>query len=170
MSTKKWKTRVESRADITTIREITLAAFPTSLEASLIDKLRNDPAWIDGLSLVAENPEGRLDGHVLLTRCHIGESSALILGPIAVRPEVQRSGAGGTLIRSALSAAHAQGEHHVVLVGHPEYYPRFGFERASAHGITAPIDAPDDVIMALTLDAGHPLPSGLISWSEPFNG
>ncbi|WP_350348374.1 N-acetyltransferase [Agromyces sp. G08B096] len=168
MSTK-WIIRAESRTDLTTIREITLAAFTTALEADLIDALRDDPAWIRGLSLVAEDPEGGLVGHVLLTRCHIDEWPALILGPVSVRPEVQSRGVGGALIRAAISAAAERGEHAIVLVGHPGYYPRFGFERASAHGITAPIDAPDDAVMALSVDPRRALPSGRIRWAKPFN-
>lgn len=168
MSTK-WRIRAESRTDVTTIREITLAAFTTALEANLIDTLRSDPAWITGLSMVAEDPEGRLVGHVLLTRCHIDETPALILGPISVRPEGQNQGVGGALIRAAISAARLRGEHAIVLVGHPGYYPRFGFEKASAHGIVAPIDAPDDAVMALSLDPRHPLPSGRIRWAKGFD-
>ncbi|MFZ0119212.1 MAG: GNAT family N-acetyltransferase, partial [Pseudonocardiaceae bacterium] len=67
-----WITRAETSADIPTIRDITLAAFETSEEAHLVDALRTDSSWIDGLSIVTTNQDGTLVGHVLLTRCHIG--------------------------------------------------------------------------------------------------
>ncbi|GHB46103.1 N-acetyltransferase [Streptomyces viridiviolaceus] len=167
--TNTWITRAETGADIPAIRDILRAAFPTPEEADLVDALRADPAaWIDGLSLVAADADERPVGHALLTRCHIGDSPALCLAPVAVRPELQRSGAGSAAVRAALSAAERMGERHVVVLGHPAYYPRFGFSRASAHGIGLTIDVPDEALMALTLDAAHPLPAGTVRYAAPF--
>ncbi|MEU6080390.1 N-acetyltransferase [Streptomyces sp. NPDC047108] len=164
-----WITRSETAADIPAVREINLAAFPTAEEADLVDALRADPAaWIDGLSVVAAAEDGHLVGHALLTRCHIGDAPALCLAPCAVRPEQQKQGAGSAAIRAALAAAEAMGEHHVVVLGHADYYPRFGFGRASAHGIGLTIDVPDEALMALTLDAAHPLPGGTVRYAAPF--
>lgn len=163
-----WHTRAENPADIPAIRAIVLAAFPTALEADLVDALRADPAWIDGLSVVAATGDGTVVGHALLTRCHIGRSPALALAPVAVAPEAQRTGVGQAVTRAALEAAADLGEHHVVVLGHPEYYPRFGFGRASAHGIVLNMDVPDEAFMALTLDETHPLPSGTIRYAGPF--
>ncbi|MET8572698.1 N-acetyltransferase [Streptomyces sp. NPDC004783] len=164
-----WITRAETGADIPAIRDIVRAAFPTPEEAALVDALRADrEAWIEGLSLVAVDGDDRPVGHALLTRCHIGDSPALCLAPVAVRPERQRSGAGGAAVRAALAAAEGLGERHVVVLGHPEYYPRFGFSRASAHGIGLTIDVPDEALMALTLDAAHPLPAGTVRYAAPF--
>ena len=163
-----WITRAETGTDITAIRAIDLAAFETPLEADLVDALRTDVSWIDGLSIVTTDQEGTVVGHALLTRCHIGETPALCLGPVAVFPEYQGTGAGTAAIRAALRAAKDQGEHFVTVLGHPPYYPRFGFTRASAHGITLTIDVPDEAMMALTLDADHPLPSGTVRYAAPF--
>ncbi|RIQ29161.1 GNAT family N-acetyltransferase [Jiangella rhizosphaerae] len=163
-----WITRAETGADIAAIRDITIAAFDRPDEADLVDALRADPAWIDGLSIVAAAPDGTVAGHALLTRCHIGDTPALCLGPCSVRPGRQKSGAGSAAIRAALRAAHDHGERFVTVLGHPEYYPRFGFERASAHGIGAGFDVPDDALMALSLDDAHPLPSGTIRYAAPF--
>jgi predicted N-acetyltransferase YhbS len=164
-----WTTRAETRADIPAIREIDLAAFPTALEADLVEALRADPdAWIEGLSLVAVDGAGRPAGHALLTRCHIGGTPALCLGPCAVRPEHQRTGAGSAAVRAALHAARAAGERHVVVLGHPAYYPRFGFTRASAHGIRVTFDVPDEALMALALDPARPLPAGTVRYAAPF--
>ncbi|MFG2195665.1 GNAT family N-acetyltransferase [Streptomyces sp. NPDC048639] len=164
-----WITRAETSADTSVIREITLAAFPSAEEADLVDALRADrAAWIDGLSVVAADEDGDLVGHALLTRCHIGDTPALCLAPCAVRPGQQKSGAGSAAVRAALAAAKDMGEYYVVVLGHPEYYPRFGFARASAHGIGLTIDVPDEALMALTLDADHPLPSGTVRYAAPF--
>ena len=163
-----WITRAETGADLPAVREIELAAFDTPLEADLVDALRADAAWIDGLSLVAADQEGRLVGHALLTRCHIGDTPALCLGPVAVLPTHQNTGAGSAVIRAALAAAEAKGERYVTVLGHPAYYPRFGFTRASDHGITVTLDVPDEALMALTLDPAHPLPSGTIRYAPPF--
>ncbi|MFE4422045.1 GNAT family N-acetyltransferase [Streptomyces sp. NPDC056817] len=164
-----WITRAETSADIPAIRDITLAAFPTALEADLVDALRADPtAWIEGLSFVAADEAGQPVGYALLTRCHIDTAPALCLAPCAVRPNQQRTGAGSAAVRAALAAARSLGEHHVVVLGHPAYYPRFGFTRASDHGIGVTIDVPDDALMALSLDADHPLPSGTVRYAAAF--
>ncbi len=60
------------------------------------------------------------------------------------------------------------GEYHVTVLGHPAYYPRFGFTRASAHGIGPAFDVPDDTMMAMTLDESHPLPRGTVRYPAPF--
>ncbi|MEV4741232.1 N-acetyltransferase [Streptomyces sp. NPDC049555] len=163
-----WITRAETAADIPAVREINLAAFPTSQEADLVDALRADPAWIEGLSFDAVDGADRPVGHALLTRCHIDDTPALCLAPCAVRPEQQRSGAGSAAVRAVLAAAEEAGERYVVVLGHPSYYPRFGFTRASAHGIGLTIDVPDEALMALALDADHPLPSGTVRYAAPF--
>lgn len=164
-----WNTRAETGADIPVIREVVRAAFPTPEEAALVDALRADPeAWIEGLSLVAVDDADRPVGHALLTRCRIGAAPALCLAPVAVRPAHQNSGVGSAAVRAALAAAERLGERHVVVLGHPEYYPRFGFGRASAHGIGLTIDVPDEALMALTLDAAHPLPAGTVRYAAAF--
>ncbi|MFH0520035.1 GNAT family N-acetyltransferase [Streptomyces sp. M41] len=163
-----WITRAETSADVPAVRDIVLAAFETSAEADLVDALRADSSWIEGLSLVATDDEGRPVGHALLTRCHIGDTPALCLAPCAVRPEQQNSGAGSAAVRAALAAAKDRGERYVIVLGHPGYYPRFGFTRASAHGIGLTIDVPDEALMALALDAEHPLPGGTVRYAAPF--
>jgi predicted N-acetyltransferase YhbS len=163
-----WTTRAETAADAGAVRDVTLAAFDTALEADLVDALRRDPAWIDGLSLVAEDDGGRVVAHALLTRCHIDGAPALCLGPCSVLPELQGRGAGSAVVRAALAAAADRGEHHVVVLGHPAYYPRFGFTRASAHGIGVAFEVPDEALMALTLDDAHPLPGGTVRYAPPF--
>ncbi|MFF9110078.1 GNAT family N-acetyltransferase [Streptomyces sp. NPDC014805] len=164
-----WTTRPEAAADIPAIRAINRAAFPTPAEAGLVDALRADPeAWLPGLSLLATDDTGTAVAHALLTRCHIDDTPALALGPCAVVPERQRTGAGTAAVRAAVDAARAQGERFVVVLGHPAYYPRFGFTRASAHGIRLPLDAPDEAVMALSLTPADTPPPGTVRYAAPF--
>ncbi|MEJ3656673.1 N-acetyltransferase [Actinomycetes bacterium KLBMP 9759] len=162
-----WKTRAETGADVTAIREINLAAFDTPLESELVDALRADPSWIPELSILSVDPTGTPVGYALLTRGHIGDTPVLCLGPCATLPSSQRMGAGSAAIRAALAAATEMGERFVVVLGHPSYYPRFGFDRAAEHGITISIEGVGDALMALSLD-GSPLPSGRIRYAAPF--
>lgn len=163
-----WHTRAENPSDIPAIRRVVLAAFETSMEADLVDALRADESWIPGLSIVAVADDDIVAGYALITRCHIGDAPALALAPVAVSPEYQRTGAGQAATRAALQAAADMGERHVVVLGHPEYYPRFGFERASAHGIRVGFEVPDEALMAMTLDGAYPLPSGTVRYAAPF--
>ncbi|CAM06210.1 GNAT family N-acetyltransferase [Saccharopolyspora spinosporotrichia] len=163
-----WRTRPETAADIAAIRAVNLAAFPTALEADLVDALRAGPAWIDGLSIVVETAAGEIAGHVLLTRSHVDGSPALTLGPCAVLPRHQRAGAGSAGISAGLDAARAMGENLVLVLGHPDYYPRFGFTRASEFGIGLTIEVPDEAMMALALDPHGHVPSGTVEYPPPF--
>ncbi|MFC9898485.1 GNAT family N-acetyltransferase [Nocardia sp. NPDC127579] len=166
-SNHQWLTRPEKPSDIDSVRRINLAAFETAEEADLVDALRADPAWIEGLSMLSTGIDGAPIGYALLTRCHIGDAPALCLGPCAVPPEYQRTGAGAAAVRAALSAATDHGEDFVVVLGHPAYYPRFGFGRASLHGIRLSIDVPDEALMALSL-SGRPIPGGTVRYAAPF--
>ncbi|TDK26662.1 N-acetyltransferase [Arthrobacter crusticola] len=163
-----WRTRREEPRDIEAIHAINAAAFDTEDEANLVEALRGDPAWIDGLSIVVTTADDEPVGHALLTRCSIGDAPALCLAPCAVIPSRQRTGAGTAAVQAALNAARAMGEAFVVVLGHPDYYPRFGFERASASGIRLSIDVPDEALMALSLDPQRALPAGTVHYANPF--
>jgi predicted N-acetyltransferase YhbS len=167
-SSEMWTTRPETAADIPAIRAVNLDAFPTALEADIIDALRADPAWIDGLSIVVEDAAGEVVGHALLTRSHVDGFPALTLGPCAVLRRYQRTGAGSAAIRAGLDAARAMGEKLVLVLGHPEYYPRFGFTKASEFGIGLTIDVPDEAMMALALDPDAEIPRGTVAYPAPF--
>ncbi|MER6196411.1 bifunctional class I SAM-dependent methyltransferase/N-acetyltransferase [Streptomyces sp. NPDC001586] len=163
-----WPTRPETAADVAAVREVNLAAFETPLEADLVDALRTDGAWLPGLSYVAEAPDGSVAAHALLTACEVDGVRALALAPMAVAPAFQRSGAGSAVVRALLAAARERGESLVLVLGHPEYYPRFGFTPASRFGIRAPFEVPDEAMMALVLDDSVPVPSGTIGYPAPF--
>ena len=166
--TSAWTTRPETADDVSAIREVNLAAFPTAEEADLVEALRASDAWIEGLSIVTEDAEGAVVGHALLTRCHVDGAPALALAPCAVLPRLQRSGAGSAAIRAGLEAARAKGENIVLVLGHPEYYPRFGFTAASGFGIRASFDVPDEALMALALAPDAETPRGTITYPAPF--
>src|SRR5690606_15604957 len=130
------------------------AAFESPGEAILVDSLRGKVEPF--LSLLAEN-EGRVVGHILFTPVDVvGDSSwhAMALGPMAVLPEFQRQGVGSQLIHSGLQACRDAGHDVVFVLGHPTYYPRFGFRRMSEFGITCKFEAPDDVLMVTELTPG----------------
>jgi putative acetyltransferase len=163
-----WTTRPETADDVSTIREVNLAAFPTVVEADLVEALRASDAWIEGLSIVTEDPEGTVVGHALLTRCHVDGAPALALAPCAVLPRAQKRGAGSAAIRASLEAARAKGENLVLVLGHPDYYPRFGFTPASAFGIRPSFDVPDEAMMALALRPDAETPRGTVAYPLPF--
>ncbi|MGP5304079.1 GNAT family N-acetyltransferase [Brachybacterium alimentarium] len=164
-----WTTRPELPRDAPALHALIAEAFPTAEEADLVDALRADAsAWIEGLSTVATDENGRLVAHALLTRATVGGEPVLALAPCATLPDVQGRGAGSAVIRAGLEAARGQGENAVVVLGHPDFYPRFGFEPASLAGITSPFDAPDDAFLAVALGSARPVPRGEISYPEAF--
>ena len=145
--------RGEDSAEWAVIRSINEAAFGGLEEADLVDKLRADGDAL--LSLVAELEE-RIVGHVLFSRMWIETSSGLVaavaLAPMAVLPEQQRRGIGGRLIRSGLDLLRGGGERIVIVVGHPGYYPRFGFSSERARSLESPF--PIEAFMAMELSPG----------------
>ena len=167
-NTVEWAVRPEIDQDRAAVRSVLEQAFRTTEEADLVDALRENSAWLEGLSYVAEDQDGTVVAHALLTRCHIGDVPALCLAPCSVLPEQQRGGAGTAVTTAMLHAAAERGEKFVVVLGHPEYYPRFGFERASSSGVHLSIEVPDEALMVLSLDGTTPVPSGLVRYAKPF--
>jgi predicted N-acetyltransferase YhbS/SAM-dependent methyltransferase len=166
----RWTTRPETAADGAAVHAVNAAAFPTPDEARLVDELRADPAaWLPGLGHVAlDGPDGDIAAYALLTRCRVGGAPALALAPVATAPDRQRQGAGQAVVRAALDAARLRGESLVLVLGHPEYYPRFGFVPASRYGIRPGFDVPDEAMMALVLDDSVPVPQGTIRYPAAF--
>ncbi|RFS83881.1 N-acetyltransferase [Actinomadura spongiicola] len=183
-----WTVRPETPQDRAAVRAVVAAAFPTPAEADLVEALRGDAAWVPGLSMVTEPqvaepqvagaPDGGpaeitgVAGYALATRCRVGGVDALALGPVAVAPEAQSRGCGGAVVRGVLDAAAARaaggGERLVVVLGHPEYYPRFGFVRASTLGVSVAFEVPDEALMVMVLDGPGPVPSGPVAYPAPF--
>lgn len=150
--------RAETPADHAAIAEVNRLAFGREAEARLVEAIRASPGFIPALSLVAER-DGDVVGHALFSQIAIRtaagtEVPALALAPVAVRPAYQRQGIGSALIRAGLDRARALGHRIVVVVGHPDYYPRFGFRPARAQGLEAPFPVADPVFLALALTPG----------------
>ncbi|MFE3152074.1 bifunctional class I SAM-dependent methyltransferase/N-acetyltransferase [Streptomyces sp. NPDC059218] len=166
----RWTTRPETAADAAAVHAVNAAAFPTPDEADLVDALRADPAaWLPGLGRVAtDGPDGDIAAYALLTRCRVGDAPALALAPVATVPAHQRRGAGQAAVWAVLDAARLSGESLVLVLGHPEYYPRFGFVPASRYGIRPGFDVPDEAMMALVLDESVPVPRGTIRYPAAF--
>jgi putative acetyltransferase len=149
------KIRPEQPGDVAAIDAVNRAAFNQPNEATLVVLLREQASPL--VSLVAET-DGELVGHVLLSPVTLtGHADATIMGlaPMAVVPAMQRRGIGSLLIRAGLDACARLGCVAVVVLGHAQYYPRFGFRPASAFGLRSEYDVPDEVFMALELVPGR---------------
>ena len=145
--------RPEQPEDAPQVRHVNEQAFGQRLEADLVEALQQ--ACPDALSLVAEDAD--IVGHILFTPVTIegakGQVAGMGLGPMAVIPERQRQGIGARLVERGLETLRKHGSPFVVVVGHPEYYPRFGFERASARGLASQWEGiPDSAFMVVILD------------------
>jgi putative acetyltransferase len=147
--------RPESRTDHPAIYAVNATAFETAAEATLVRGLR-DAGVNPFISLVAES-EQRIVGHILFTPVQVVGArtwSAIALGPMAVLPNFQRQGIGSGLVRAGLDACRTAGHDVIFVLGHPDYYPRFGFQRMSEFGLTCEFKAPDDVLMVAELTPG----------------
>jgi len=146
--------RREQDGDADQIRIVNAQAFGGSSEAEIVDALRGSAG---SLSLVAIADE-RIVGHILFTPVDIDgvapHGAALGLAPLAVLPERQRSGIGSALVRAGLDACRSNGCRVVVVLGHPEYYPRFGFVPAASAGLACEFAVPAEAFMALELVPG----------------
>ena len=145
--------RGENASEHPSIRSIHEAAFGRPHEVDLVDRLRAEGVML--VSLVAEL-DRRILGHILFSRMWIetttGSVSAVALAPMAVLPEHQRTGVGGRLIRQGLDLLHQRAERIVIVLGHPDYYPRFGFSTGQASSLESPF--PRDAFMAMELVPG----------------
>lgn len=147
------------------IRYVHEAAFGRRDEADIVHRIRKTEGFIPSLSLVADS-DGFIIGHAMFSEVTVysGEVTwkAVVLGPIAVAPDRQRQGIGGMLVRAGLETCCELGYTLVALIGHPTYYPRFGFAAASRIGLTCNIPVPDEVFMAYAIRADDVLAGNLI--------
>ncbi|WP_089022202.1 GNAT family N-acetyltransferase [Micromonospora coriariae] len=167
--------RRETPADVDAIRAVHAAAFTAPdggvpVEATLVDALRADEGWLPAYSVVATAPDGQVVGHVVATRARVaGQPVALGIGPLGVLPDWQRRGVGSALMHAVLGAADARDEPLVVLLGHPDYYPRFGFRPAVELGVTPPQPWGPQYFQARPLSAWRESIRGEFRYAAPFD-
>ena len=167
------RVRPERDADHAAVAALTTLAFGQPAEAALIARLR--AAGRATVSLVADDPVHGVVGHILFSPVRLDPEPSpppnwVGLAPMAVVPAHQRAGVGSALVGAGLDAVRAAGATAVVVLGHPEYYPRFGFAPASRVGLRCIYDAPDEAFMARELVVGgftgH---RGLIRYAPEFD-
>jgi len=147
--------RSERTEDHEAIYRVNQLAFGRLNEAALVDVLREMAHA--SISLVAETDE-RIVGHIFFSPVSIeseaGDFEAMGLAPMAVLPEYQNQGIGTRLVREGLKECQVLGHDIVVVLGHPRFYPRFGFAPAASKGLRSEYDVPDEVFMVAELNPG----------------
>ena len=144
-------------------------------EQFLVERLRNSESFVPQLSLVAEL-DGRIVGYILLTKIKIinknsQETIALALAPVAVLKEYQGKGIGGELIQKAHQKAKELKFGAVILLGHSNYYPKFGYEMAKKYGIKLPFDVPDENCMLIEFtEKALTAVNGIVEYPKEFYG
>ena len=155
------------------VRAVNDAAFGRDDESRIVDEVRLEPWFERSMSLVAIE-DGAVVGHVLLSRCTVEgldgpvAPTVLAIGPVAVVPDRQRRGIGSALMRRAIEEATRRRSGAVVLLGHPAYYPRFGFASARSIGLDPPADWSDEAWMALRLPDWTPELRGVVRFPRAF--
>jgi len=162
------RVREERSGDAPGIRRLNERAFGRPNEADLVDGLRAAGAVV--LSLVAEEA-GEVVGHVLCSPVEVsspaGDYRAVGLGPMSVPPDLQRQGIGAELMREALERLRRAGHQAVMLVGHPNYYPQFGFVDGDRYGLRWEVEAPAGVFQVLELVPGALAGRGGVVYFRP---
>jgi putative acetyltransferase len=165
--------RKEEEKDHKKIYEINKSAFGQEDESKLVEKIRSGNNFIPGLSLVADIDNGTI-GHILFSRIKIVGSSVfetLALAPMAVIPEFQRQGVGSALIKKGIKIVKELGFDSIIVLGHEDYYPKFGFKRASKWDIKCPFEVPGEAFMAIELnDRALEGRAGTVKYPDEFMG
>ena len=163
--------RKEEEKDHKNVYEVNKLAFEQENESRLIEKIRAGSNFIPDLSLVADI-NNRIVGHILFSKIKvIGNSifETLALAPMAVLPEFQKQGIGSNLINRGMEKAKELGFDSIIVLGHKDYYPKFGFRRASKWNIKCCFEVPDEVFMAVELiDGALKGKEGTIKYPDEF--
>jgi len=161
--------RAEDKDDFVDAQSILLSAFPEEGESKLVSRLRENAQPI--ISLVAEI-DGKLVGHILFSPVTLDSKPVLQLmglAPMAVLPSHQRQGIGSALVEAGLAQCRLMQYGAVVVLGHPDYYPKFGFSASTNFAIKSEYDVPADVFMIVELTNNYLIGcSGTISYHKEF--
>jgi len=162
--------REEANQDHEAVRQINRRAFDQEEEGQLVDALR--AGNFARISLIAETDK-QVVGHIMFSDLAIittnGTIAALALAPMAVLPDFQRQGIGSALVRRGLEICKVRGHRIVVVLGHPDFYPRFGFSAKSAESLESPYGGgPSFMAIELVPGALHGV-AGKVAYAEPFN-
>ncbi|WP_375505552.1 GNAT family N-acetyltransferase [uncultured Nostoc sp.] len=163
--------RCETLPDYTVIAEVNTLAFGQENEAKLVDEIRGSDRYIPELSLVAE-VENVIVGHILFSYIDlVGEETLQLLGlaPLAVHPQFQRQGIGNALIKAGLEIAEVKKEAIVIVLGHPHFYTRFGFQSSVVYEIESPFPVPEDVFMVKPLQSYQKRYKGKVVYPPAFH-
>jgi putative acetyltransferase len=159
--------REERPGDAVAIRDLNQRAFEQDQEANLVDALRSNGGAL--LSLVA-TVNGLVVGHIMYSPTSVGSLRGAALGPMAVLPELQRQGIGSKLVEAGNRQIDEGGCPFIIVVGHPGFYPRFGFKPARNRGVTCEWNVPDEVFMLIVLDEGEMQGvSGMAKYRDEFS-
>ena len=164
--------RPERPDDFEAIADVVEAAFGQRNIVQLVERIRASDRYIPELALVAVE-DGAVVGHTMLSYATLvgdEEREVLQLSPVAVTPKRQRDGIGGALITAGIEEADGRGEPLVAVLGHPAYYPRFGFEPAGAFGIEPPSPEMAQAFMVLRLSAYEESYRGRVVFPPAFDG
>lgn len=164
--------RQEDKNDFIRIRDVVKSAFATAQhsdgdEHNLVDRIRASEEYIPQLSLVAIK-NGSIVGHLMMSKITLGLRHAVAIAPLSVHPDFQKSGIGRLLIEEAHRKAREMGYTCCVVLGHPGYYSKFGYVRASSFGIYPPFDVPDECYMVCPFVPAGTLPCGTVRYSAAF--
>jgi len=163
--------RPEVAEDVRAIDVVHISAFGGEAEAQLVSSLRESTTYNRELSLVAELG-GRIVGHALMTRVPMRkdgtEKNVLALGPMSVVPSQSHRGIGSELINACVNLAKEKGYGTIVVMGHPEYYKRFGFVPAKGLQVSCNLPAPEDALTVRELVDGSLAGGGHVEYPEAF--
>ncbi|WP_105993853.1 GNAT family N-acetyltransferase [Staphylococcus simulans] len=168
--------RPEQPGDYKSVEQVVESAFRNAemsdhTEHLLVRNLRHTDAYLPLLSLIAQNHQGDIIGHVMLSKITIGDGEpSLALAPISVLPNYQGKGVGTQLMQESIAKAKAEGYRSIIVLGAPEFYLRFDFEKAIEWQITAPFEGAEPYLLALELVEGAlDNVRGEVHYSKAFN-
>lgn len=165
------RVRSETLDDIKAIDVVNLSAFQGENEARLVTDLRQLPGYVPDQSMVAEF-HNRIVGHLMLTPVALstaeGEVALNVIAPMSVVPSQSHRGIGSTLVHTAIERSKSMGKVAIIVAAHPEFYSKFGFEKASSWNVSCNLPVPEEAVMLLELKEGALNSNGKVNYPPLF--